>query len=107
LGSRVDRCQHGFVASVFIFSKDQPGWQCVSPPHPRSADENGITLENGEIKVEYAWGDFTQYKIFDAMALLYRGKRGMNIFTLGLFASPQEWQNFKDLVEARISKGIK
>jgi hypothetical protein len=72
-----------------------------------SADENGITLENGEIKVEYAWGDFTQYKISDAMALLYRGKRGMNIFTLGLFASPQEWQNFKDLVEARISKGIK
>jgi hypothetical protein len=72
-----------------------------------SVDENGIILENGEIKLEYVWSDFTQYKISDEMALLYRGKRGMNIFTLGLFASPQDWQNFKDLVKAKISKGIK
>jgi hypothetical protein len=40
------------------------------------------------------------------MVLLYRGKKGMNIFTLDLFASEQDWQNFKNLLEAKISKGI-
>jgi hypothetical protein len=76
-------------------------------PIQGSADENGLTVGNGEIKVEYGWSDFSGYKFFDEMVLLYRGKRGMNIFTLDLFASPQEWQNFKELVKAKISKSIK
>jgi len=51
------------------------------------ADENGITIENGETKIESVWSAFSRYKIFNEMVLLYRGKKGMNIFTLNLFAS--------------------
>jgi hypothetical protein len=76
-------------------------------PIQGSADENGITVENGERKIEYVWSAFTRYKIFNEMVLLYRGKKGMNIFTLDLFASEQDWQNFKNLMEAKISKDIK
>jgi len=72
-----------------------------------TADENGITVEYEEKKAELAWSAFTRYKIFDEMVLLYRGKSGMNIFTLGLFVGQQEWQNFKELVETKISKSIK
>lgn len=68
------------------------------------ADENGITIENGETKIESVWSAFSRYKIFNEMVLLYRGKKGMNIFTLNLFASVQEWNNFKELVKAKISK---
>ena len=73
-------------------------------PLQGSADENGITVENGERKIEYVWSAFTRYKIFNEMVLLYRGKKGMNIFTLDLFASEEDWQNFKNLLEAKISK---
>ena len=72
-----------------------------------TADENGITVENGEVKADFVWSAFTRYKIFDEMLLLYRGQRGMNIFTLGLFASQPDWQNFKELVQTRISRSIK
>jgi hypothetical protein len=76
-------------------------------PIQGSADENGITLENGELKLESVWSAFTRYKIFDEMVLLYRGKKGLNIFTLNLFASEQEWKNFKELVKEKISKDTK
>jgi YcxB-like protein len=66
------------------------------------ADENGITLENGELKLESVWSKFTRYKIFDKMVLLYRGKKGLNIFTSALFASEEDWKNFKNLVQAKI-----
>jgi hypothetical protein len=72
-----------------------------------TADENGITLENDEIKIEPVWSTFTRYKIFDEMVLLYRGKSGMIILTLDLFASQPEWQNFTDLVKTKISNNIK
>ena len=76
-------------------------------PIQGTADENGITVENDEIKIEpVVWSAFTRYKIFDEMVLLYRGKSGMIILTLDLFASKQEWQNFKDLVKTKISKSI-
>jgi hypothetical protein len=76
-------------------------------PIQGTADENGIAVENDEIKIEPAWSVFTRYKIFDEMVLLYRGKSGMIILTLGLFANKQEWQNFKDLVKTKISMSIK
>ena len=72
-----------------------------------AADENGITVENDEIKIEYAWSGFIRYKTFDKMVLLYRSKSGMIILTLDLFASQPEWQNFKDLVKTKISNNIK
>ena len=71
------------------------------------ADENGITVENSETKIEIVWGEFTRYKFFNKMVLLYRGKKSMNIFTLDLFAGEQEWKNFKELVKAKISMDMK
>jgi hypothetical protein len=75
-------------------------------PIQGTADENGITVENCEIQTESVWSAFTRYKIFNEMVLLFRGKSGMIIFTLDLFVSEPEWQNFKVLVKTKMSRNI-
>jgi len=61
----------------FRFVCQRPTRQAYLPaPDPGTADENGIAVENDEIKIEPAWSVFTRINLIE-MVLLYRGKSGM------------------------------
>jgi hypothetical protein len=66
------------------------------------ADEEKITIENGQIKIESQWNSFTKYKLFADMVLLYKGNMLSWIFPSTLFSSQQEWLKFRGLIKNKI-----
>lgn len=65
--------------------------------------EDGISINNSEIKANLQWSIYTNYKLDKDIFLLYQGKHGFNVFESNMFKSQDEWKNFIDLAKNKVA----
>jgi len=66
-------------------------------------DDHGITVNSVEIKTNFQWSVYSNYKIAKDIVLLYQGKNSFNIFKQSMFSDYDEWEKFLALVEEKVS----
>jgi len=65
-------------------------------------NENGISIEGRQQKLNPGWEMFNGYHLGENLVLIYQGKNGFNIFTRELFAAETDWAQFKGLLGQKI-----
>ena len=66
-------------------------------------DDHGITVNSAEIKTNFQWSVYSNYKIARNLVLLYQGKNCFNLFKPSMFSDQDEWEKFLTLVEEKVS----
>lgn len=70
-------------------------------------DETEITISGTDIKANFRWDGFINYKVKKDMLLLYRGPNNFNIFITSMFSNQDEWEKFTILVKDKLSSNKK
>ena len=66
-------------------------------------DDHGITVNSAELKTNFQWSVYSNYKIAKDLVLLYQGKNCFNMFKQSMFSDQGEWEKFLALVEEKVS----
>jgi hypothetical protein len=72
-------------------------------PIQGTVDERGLSLDNGQVKTDFLWVNYTSYREAPGIVLLYQGRNCVNILTRPLFASQEDWDTFTALVREKIA----
>lgn len=65
--------------------------------------EDGISINNSEIKANLQWSIYTNYKLDKDIFLLFQGKHGFNAFKPNMFKSQDEWNNFINIAKNKVT----
>lgn len=68
------------------------------------AHEQALHVENELVTSTLDWRVYAGFQATDAMVMLYQSSQAYNLFTRGLFASDEDWQGFRQLVETKIGR---
>jgi uncharacterized membrane protein YhdT len=72
-------------------------------PIQGTIDEGGLSLDNGQVKTDFLWDDYTSFREAPGIVLLYKGRNCVNILTRALFASQEDWDTFTALVREKVA----
>ncbi len=76
------------------------------PVHGLVTDE-GLTMGSQHSEGTVRWGAFVQYKMSDQVVLLYQNQAAAQLVPRSLFASDEDWQQFRQFVQATVPEQAK
>lgn len=89
----------------YILARSQ--WKANAAVRSRNSGAiraEGIHAENGLAVGDIRWSAFTDYKLSPEMVLLYQNPNAFHLFTRRMFATDDDWNTFRSLVQQRIAK---
>jgi hypothetical protein len=66
-------------------------------------DDTGITINSAEIKANFQWNVFVDYKISKDIFMLYQSKNCFNMFKPSMFSNQDEWEKFISFAKDKVS----
>lgn len=89
---------------MLLFSTHQMKTQKIFEPVSGSVSQEGIHIQQIDVKADLSWIRYYKYKKFANSILLYTSPYSFQIFPKHLFLNDSDWLSFIDLVNTCIQK---
>jgi hypothetical protein len=66
-------------------------------------DDAGVTINSAEIKADFQWNVFVDYKLSKDLFMLYQSKNCLNLFKPNMFSNQDEWEKFILFAKDKVS----
>lgn len=92
------------VAPRFAVRRVWKNSPLLREPFSGVVSESGVRIESKYGSGEVPWGKYYRARLFKEVVLIYRDPSLFYIFHVSYFSDPQRWQQFKELVKAKVRR---